>query len=220
MFTGVVQERGRIAAVLERGGLTRLEIEADAVLGDLAVGGSLAVNGACLTATAVGPRTVTVEAVPETLRRTNLAALASGARVNLERPLAVGGRLEGHWVQGHVDAVARVRGRRPEAEGAERLEIELPAGLARYVVEKGSIAVDGVSLTVGEVGDGAFAVYLIPHTLSATTLGERHPGQLVNLEADILAKHLERLLAAGSRAAAPAAAAASGAIDALLAGDD
>jgi riboflavin synthase len=204
MFTGIIEERGEIAAVSPAGGVTRLDIRARQVLGDLAIGGSVAVNGACLSATAIGDRLFTVEAIPETMRRTNLGELRPGSAVNLERSLRLGGRLEGHWVQGHVDAVTRVVGRRREADRSERFEFELPAAQARYVVEKGSVALDGISLTVGEVGESTFAVYLIPHTLEVTTLGTRQPGDRLNLEVDILAKYVERLMASG-RIEAPAA---------------
>jgi len=173
------------------------------------VGGSVAVNGACLTATTIGSRSFTVEAIPETMRRTNLHLLRPGARVNLERALALGSRLEGHWVQGHVDAVVRVLTRQAEGDRSVRFEFELPAEVARYLVTKGSVTLDGISLTVGEVGTASFAVYLIPHTLAVTTLGERQPGSLVNLEVDILAKYVERLQATAG-GARPAAAATTG----------
>jgi len=197
MFTGIIEERGQIISVLPAGGITRLEIRAARVLEDLEIGGSVAVNGACLSATRIATASFTVEAIPETMRRTNLGRLEPGSSVNLERSLRLGSRLEGHWVQGHVDAVCRVVSRRREADRSERFDLELPGPTAPYVVEKGSVALDGISLTVGEVGEATFAVYLIPHTLEVTTLGERRVGDLVNLEVDILAKYVERLLAAG-----------------------
>ncbi len=229
MFTGIIEEQGVIGAVSQVGGVTRIEIGASLVLEDLVIGGSVAVNGTCLTATTIGSRSFTVEAIPETMRRTNLHLLRTGVRVNLERALALGSRLEGHWVQGHVDAVTRVLSRRTEGDRSVRFEFELPAELARYLVKKGSVTLDGISLTVGEVGAGSFAVYLIPHTLDITTLGERQPGGLVNLEVDILAKYVERLLSSPGDARRSAAAAAGGreiksppgsSIDAFLLGDD
>jgi riboflavin synthase len=185
------------------GGVTQLEIRAQRVLADLEIGGSVAVNGACLSATSISEGSLTVDVIPETLRRTNLHQLRPGSAVNLERSLALGDRIEGHWVQGHVDAVTRLRSRRTEADRSERFEFELPADLAKYVVEKGSITLDGISLTVGEVDEESFAVYLIPHTLALTTLRERQPGSLINLEVDILAKYVERLLQSRSAAGRP-----------------
>jgi riboflavin synthase len=202
------------------GAVARLEVEAPWLAGDLAVGDSVAVDGCCLTVVAGGPGRFAADVVAETLRRTALGRLAAGARVNLERPLAIGGRLGGHLVQGHVDGVGRVLEVRPvpggsgrggpgDPEGVHRsvgarsappedrrgleVKVELPDDLARYVVEKGSIAVDGVSLTVAGVGQGWFAVALVPHTLATTTLGERAPGDPVHLEVDVVAKYVERL---------------------------
>ncbi|MGD8395912.1 MAG: riboflavin synthase [Candidatus Eiseniibacteriota bacterium] len=197
MFTGIIEEVGTIGGMQPAGGVTRLDIRARGVVADLTLGGSVAVNGCCLSAVEVGDAGFSVEAIPETLRRTNLGGLRVGARVNLERSLRMGARLEGHWVQGHVDAVVRLRGRRREGERSERFEFELPAAVRPYVVEKGSVGLDGTSLTVGEVTPDGFAVYLIPHTLVVTTLGDRRPGDRVNLEVDILAKYVERLLEAG-----------------------
>ncbi|WP_217912997.1 riboflavin synthase [Miltoncostaea marina] len=194
MFTGLVEEGGRVAAVApgERG--ARLEIAARTVLEGLEVGDSVAVNGACLTAVEVGAGGFAVDAVAETLRRTALGALAPGDRVNLERPMRLGDRLDGHLVQGHVDGVGTVRAVRPEGESAV-LEVAAPPELLRYVVEKGSIAVDGVSLTVaGRLAD-AFTVALIPHTMSVTTLGPQALGRAVNLEVDVVAKYVESLAA-------------------------
>jgi len=200
MFTGIVEELGRVVDLSPRGGVHRLTVAASSVLDELPIGGSIAVNGVCLTAVTVDSDRLTVEVIQETLRRSNLGDLRVGAAVNLERPLRAGGRLDGHWVQGHVDGVARVLGRRADGRGSERIEIELPVDLARYVVPKGSIAVDGISLTVGEVTARSFAVYLIPHTLQVTTMGRRAVGARLNLEVDILAKYVERLTA-GARSA-------------------
>jgi riboflavin synthase len=196
MFTGIVEGTGTVAAMRRppAGGAARLEVEAPWPAGELAVGDSVAVDGCCLTVVARTAGGFAADVVAETLRRTTLGRLPAGARVNLERPLALGGRLGGHLVQGHVDGVGRVLERRPAGEGGEEVRVDLPGDLARYVVEKGSIAVDGVSLTVAGVGQGWFAVALVPHTLAATTLGERAPGDPVNLEVDVVAKYVERLV--------------------------
>ena len=195
MFTGIVEGTGTVAALAAAGDASgaRLEVEAPWLAGQLAVGESVAVNGCCVTVAEPTPAGFAADLVAETLRRTALGGLRPGARVNLERPLPLGGRLGGHLVQGHVDGVARVLERIPVGDG-EEVRIELPADLERYVVEKGSIAVDRVSLTVAGVGPGWFAVALVPHTLAVTTLGERRPGDLVQLEADVIAKYVERLV--------------------------
>jgi riboflavin synthase len=195
MFTGIVEGTGTVVALTHSGSGhgARLEVDAPWPPGELAVGDSVAVDGCCLTVVARTPGGFAADLVAETLRRTALGRLATGARVNLERPLALGGRLGGHLVQGHVDGVGRVLDRRPAGEG-EEVRVELPEELARYVVEKGSIAVDGVSLTVAAAGPDWFAVALVPHTLAATTLGERGPGDPVHLEVDVVAKYVERLV--------------------------
>jgi riboflavin synthase len=200
MFTGIVEGTGRVVtlAVAPGGAGARLEVEAPWPAGTLAAGDSVAVDGCCLTVAAATPTGFAADLVAETLRRTALGRLAAGDRVNLERPLALGGRLGGHLVQGHVDGVARVLERQAAGEGRE-LRVELPEALARYVVEKGSIAVDGVSLTVAGVGQGWFAVALVPHTLATTTLGERGAGDPVHLEVDLVAKYVERLVQPWSR---------------------
>jgi riboflavin synthase len=196
MFTGIVEGTGTVAAltVAPDGGGARLEIEAPWLAGDLRLGESVAVNGCCVTVAAPAAAGFAADLVAETLRRTALGGLAAGARVNLERPMALGGRLGGHLVQGHVDGVARIIDRTPGSLG-EEVRVELPEALERYVVEKGSIAVDGVSLTVAGVGPGWFAVALVPHTLEVTTLGDRRPGDPVQLEVDVVAKYVERLVA-------------------------
>src|SRR5215212_7429111 len=205
MFTGIVEGTGTVAALAAAadGSGARLEVDAPWLAGQLAVGESVAVNGCCLTVAEPTPAGFAADLVAETLRRTALGGLAAGTRVNLERPVPLGGRLGGHLVQGHVDGVARVLERTPVGEG-EEVRIELPADLARYVVEKGSIAVDGVSLTVAATGPGWFAVALVPHTLEVTTLGDRRPGDPVQLEVDMVAKYIERLVAPFTdRAGAP-----------------
>ncbi len=196
MFTGIVTELGRISAADEVAAGRRFIIEAKQTRDGLEIGDSVAVNGACLTATELRPDGFAVAAVQETLDRTNLGGLAPGDLVDLERPLPVTGRLDGHIVQGHVDGVGTVEWLRPEGD-ARRMRVSLPPGLARYVVEKGSITVDGVSLTVTAADDAGFEVALIPHTLEVTVLGRRALGDTVNLEVDVLAKYVERLLEGG-----------------------
>jgi riboflavin synthase len=195
MFTGIVEGTGTVAALAAAADASgaRLEVEASWLAGQLAVGESVAVNGCCVTVAEPAAAGFAADLVAETLRRTALGGLRAGARVNLERPMPLGGRLGGHLVQGHVDGVTRVLDRTPVGDG-EEVRIELPADLERYVVEKGSIAVDGVSLTVAGVGPGWFAVALVPHTLEVTTLGERRPGDPVQLEVDVVAKYVERLV--------------------------
>jgi riboflavin synthase len=210
MFTGIVEGTGTVAALAAAadGSGARLEVEAPFLAGDLRLGESVAVNGCCLTVAEATGDGFGADLVAETLRRTALGGLAAGDLVNLERPMTLGGRLGGHLVQGHVDGVARVLDRTaigPEGSGepqggapvrrGQEVRIELPPDLGRYVVEKGSVAVDGVSLTVAGVGPGWFAVALVPHTLEVTTLGRRRPGDPVQLEVDVVAKYVERLVA-------------------------
>jgi riboflavin synthase len=194
VFTGLVEEGGRIRDVRPAQGGARLSIGARRVLEDLALGDSVAVNGACLTAVEIDAEGFAVDCVAETLRRTTLGGLGAGDAVNLERPMRLGDRLDGHLVQGHVDGVGHVRAVRPEGESAV-LEVAAPAALLRYVVEKGSIAVDGVSLTVAERLADAFTAALIPHTMAVTTLGPQALGRAVNLEVDVVAKYVESLAA-------------------------
>jgi len=190
VFTGIVREVGTVEAVEAGAGEgVRLVVRAPGTAAATGVGDSVAVNGVCLTAVAVADGTLAFDAVPETLRRSSLGRLRDGARVNVEAALRAGEPLGGHLVQGHVDGVGRVG--RADAEG---LEIEPPAELARYLVEKGSVAVEGVSLTIAALGEDAFSVALIPHTREQTTLGALREGDEVNLEVDVLAKHVERLL--------------------------
>jgi riboflavin synthase len=209
VFTGIVEGQGTVAALrfAPDGSAAVVEVEASWLDGTLRAGDSVAVNGCCLTITRVigtgadgagpgGPAQpgFAADVMAETLRRTALARLVPGARVNLERPLALGERLGGHLVQGHVDGLGTLLERRPGGEGSEVLRFRLDPGLARYLVEKGSVAVDGVSLTVAAAGPDWFEVALIPHTLAVTTLGTHAPGGVVNLEVDLLAKYVERLL--------------------------
>ncbi|HYF74639.1 MAG TPA: riboflavin synthase [Nocardioides sp.] len=194
MFTGIVEELGTVAAVEDQGDAIRLTIHAATVLEDAGLGDSIAVNGCCLTVAARDGDTWTADVMQETLDKTSLYGVRPGDRVNLERAVTADKRLGGHIVQGHVDGVGTVVSRTP-SEHWEVVEIQMPPELGRYLVDKGSITVDGVSLTVVEARDDTFTVSLIPETLARTTLGTRQPGERVNLEADILAKHVERLLA-------------------------
>ncbi len=197
MFTGIVEEIGEVLTVRESAEVVVFTVLGRTVTSDAAHGDSIAVNGVCLTV--IDPAgstegTFTVELVPETLKRSSLGAVVEGAKVNLERAMPVNGRLGGHIVQGHVDGVATVLSRSP-SERSDELVFSLAPDLARYVVEKGSITVDGVSLTVAGVTSDTFTVALIPTTLAHTTLGIRHPGDTVNLEVDVVAKYVEKLAA-------------------------
>ena len=195
MFTGIIEGTGTVAALAAAadGSGARLAVDAPWLAGRLGLGESVAVNGCCVTVAETTPGGFAADLAAETLRRTALGGLVAGAEVNLERPMALGGRLGGHLVQGHVDGVAKVLDRTPVGQG-EEVRVELPPDLERYVVEKGSVAVDGVSLTVAGVGSGWFAVALVPHTLEVTTLGRRRPGDPVQLEVDVVAKYVERLV--------------------------
>jgi riboflavin synthase len=193
MFTGIVREVGRVESISGQPGGVRLVIDAPATAAGTAVGDSVSIDGVCLTAVAVSGALMSFDAVPETLARTSLGGLASGARVNVEPALRAGEPLGGHYVQGHVDGVGVVRSVDDERDG-RRVWIDAGAAMLRYAVEKGSITVQGTSLTVAGLDDTGFAVALIPHTLEATTLGELAPRSPVNLEVDVLAKYVERLL--------------------------
>jgi len=203
MFTGIVEELGRVVGVAPNEGGAQMTIEATTVLDDAELGASIALNGCCLTVVAFDERSWSADVVIETLARTNLGDLTVGDAVNLERPVRLTDRLGGHLVQGHVDATGAVRHREPQPDGSTWITIGAPAELLRYVVHKGSITVDGVSLTVARRHDDAFSVALIPHTLAATTLGTRGPNSRVNLEADLIAKYVEALLAPGRLEATP-----------------
>jgi riboflavin synthase len=196
MFTGIVAHMGSVVEVDDDGSLRRLTVEAGA-LSDLSVGDSIAVNGVCLTAVSIQDSRIDVEVMHETLSRSSLGAIQPGDPVNLERPMSAQGRFDGHIVQGHVDGVGTVTEVLDESEG-RRLTIQVPLELSRFIVEKGSITVDGVSLTVSGIDSDRFEVALIPHTLEVTTLGLRKEGDPVNLEVDVIAKYVERLLKAGS----------------------
>lgn len=198
MFTGIIEELGQVVAFTQLGDAARLEVSGPVVTQDARAGDSVAVNGVCLTAVGIGEGRFSADVMAETLHRSSLGDLQVGDRVNLERPVAIGGRLGGHMVQGHVDGVGTVLSRTP-AEHWELVRIGFPEELARYIVVKGSIAIDGVSLTVVEIESGGthgpwLSVSLIPTTLSMTTLGNCAPGSSVNLEVDIIGKYVERLL--------------------------
>ncbi|MER7070134.1 riboflavin synthase [Terrabacter sp. NPDC000476] len=193
MFTGIVEELGTVVAVEHGPESAVLRIDGPLVVADATHGASIAVNGVCLTVTTHDEAGFAVDVMAETLRRSSLGTLAPGDRVNLERAMRADGRFGGHVVQGHVDGTATITGRTP-GDRWETVDLTLPAGLAAYVVEKGSITVDGVSLTVSHVGDDAFGVSLIPTTLELTTLGHKGIGDVVNLEVDVIAKYVERLL--------------------------
>jgi len=196
MFTGIVEHRGSVLAVESANGGMRLVVDTGP-LPQIELGGSIAVNGVCLTGVESGPGQIAVDVVSETLSRSTLGELQPGDPVNLERPMAAGGRFDGHIVQGHVDGVGVIAAVEPEGQG-KRMRLRVPDALNRYVIEKGSITVDGVSLTVAAVEGEEVDVALIPHSLQVTTLGLRAVGEKVNLEVDLIAKYVEKLLRAGS----------------------
>ena len=193
MFTGIVEERGRVRSVGPGPAGTRLIVECGTVAEDAAPGASIAVNGVCLTVVERDQSVLAFDLVSETMDRSALGDLRPGDPVNLERPVTLMTRLGGHLVQGHVDGVGTVESLAREG-GAATMTVRLPDGLGRYLIEKGSVAVDGVSLTVASVEDAAFTVALVPHTLTLTTLGDRSSGDRVNLEVDVVSKYVEKLL--------------------------
>jgi riboflavin synthase alpha subunit len=193
VFTGIIRERGRVAAIEGGADGVRLTVEAPETAAAVAPGDSVALAGVCLTAVAVPNGRIVFDAVPETLRRSTLAQITPGDDLNIEPAVRAGDPLGGHYVQGHVDGVGRVHAVEREGDGT-RVWIEAPAEVLRYCVEKGSVTVDGVSLTVAALSEDGFAVALVPHTLAVTTLGALLAGKEVNLEADVLAKYVERLL--------------------------
>jgi riboflavin synthase len=194
MFTGIVQELGNVSEFEPRPTGARIVVACREILADLQIGASIAVNGCCLTAVAISGRGFTADVAPETLRRTNLGDLRAGSRVNLERPLSVSARLDGHFVLGHVDGTAKLLSLDSLGEDNWWLKIQLPPGLDRYVVSKGSVAVDGISLTVASIEGDIAGFTIIPHTYRNTTLGHYQPNARLNIEVDILAKHLEKLM--------------------------
>jgi len=194
MFTGIIEETGAVEEFSRQVQGATLRVGAETVLSDLAAGGSIAVNGVCLTATVIQDHSFSADLSPETLERTTLGALKSGSKVNLERPLLPTGRLSGHFVQGHVDGVGELVSLATVGDGNWGLQIRVPQELLRYLVYKGSIAIDGISLTIASVEDDTIGVAIIPHTYEATSLGELETGAKVNLECDVIAKHVERLM--------------------------
>ena len=193
MFTGLVEETGELLALERSAAGARLTLRAPVITGDIRLGDSVAVNGCCLTVTAREGEMLAFDLLDETLARTNLGQLAAGAPVNLERALAAHARLGGHFVQGHIDTASRVLAFE-QVKADHRLEIALPGEFARYVAFKGSIAIDGISLTVAEVAADSFVVWIIPHTMAVTNLHGRKTGESVNLEFDLLAKYVERIV--------------------------
>ncbi len=194
MFTGLIESTGRVAVFIRRGEAGLLTVETSLPTAEIAIGDSVAVNGACLTVTATGSGTLTFEVSPESLTRTTLGKLHSGCRVNLERALRLGDRLGGHIVSGHIDCCAQLS-RSEVRSGNHMLQFTLPSGHARYLVEKGSVAIDGISLTVNSVTADGFSVNIIPHTQVNTTLNQIRSGDTVNIETDIIGKYVERLTA-------------------------
>ncbi|HEX5096956.1 MAG TPA: riboflavin synthase [Acidimicrobiia bacterium] len=194
MFTGIVEELGRVRAITPNAGGARIEIDATTVLDDVELGASIAVNGCCLTVVAFDEKGWAADAVIETLSLTNLGDLSAGSPVNLERPVRLADRLGGHLVQGHIDGTGTLTARAPQPDDSVFMRFDAPPQVQRYVVHKGSITVDGISLTVAALHETGFTIAVIPHTLAVTTLGTREPGERVNLEADLVAKYVERLL--------------------------
>ena len=195
MFTGIIEELGSVEAIEDQGDAVRLSVRGPLVVSDAGDGDSIAVNGCCLTVASHDGEVFTADVMRETLDKTSLGAFRPGTRVNLERAVTAEKRLGGHIVQGHVDGTGEILSRTP-SEHWEVVEVGLPDGMGRYLVDKGSITVDGVSLTVVTVTDDSFTVSLIPETLSRTTLGIKQPGETVNLEVDVIAKHVEKLVSA------------------------
>jgi riboflavin synthase len=193
MFTGIIEEMGSVKALRREGGAARLTIAASTVLGGTVLGDSICVNGVCLTVVHMTPQEFSADVAVETLRVTNLGDLKNGTKVNLERALQLSARIGGHLVSGHVDAVGRIREKREEGNGW-RIFIDGPDSVLRYVIKKGSIAIDGISLTVADMNQSGFSIAMIPHTAKLTTLGFKSAGDRVNLESDIIGKYVERLL--------------------------
>jgi len=193
MFTGIIEETGKVEAVAKGSNSAVITIAAVKVLEDTKIGDSIAVNGVCLTVTSISGRKFSADVMAETLRRSSLGSLKHGSMVNLERAMAANGRFGGHIVSGHIDGVGVISSFEKE-DNAVWVEIETPAKILRYIVEKGSITIDGISLTVAKLTDSSFAVSVIPHTGEETTLLNRNPGEIVNLENDIVGKYVERLM--------------------------
>ncbi|HYZ86784.1 MAG TPA: riboflavin synthase [Bryobacteraceae bacterium] len=195
MFTGIIEEVGTVASIESAASGARIRVDCETVLSDATLGSSIAVNGVCLTAVELASTSFSADLAPETLKRTNLGALKLGSLVNLERPMSPSGRLSGHIVQGHVDGTGQLLSLDQAAPDAWWLRIAIPRELDRYVVFKGSICIDGISLTVAAVEDLVVSVAIIPHTYTHTALRDRKPGDAVNLETDIIAKYVEKMIA-------------------------
>ena len=194
MFTGIIEEVGKVLDLTPSGSGVRLTIEATKMLDDIEIGASIAVNGCCLTVTDYGDNWWSADAVPETMDRTSLGSLAQQSLVNLERPVQASGRLGGHIVQGHVDSTTQIMNIESEDDGSYKYTFDLDDSWSRYICEKGSIAIDGISLTVANVDDTSFSIAIIPHTWEVTNLSNKTSGDSVNIEVDVLAKYVERQL--------------------------
>ena len=194
MFTGIVEELGSVKALRRDAGAARLTVSASLVLGGTVLGDSISVNGVCLTVVEMGKSEFSADVALETLKVTNLGELSVGQQVNLERAMQLSARIGGHLVSGHVDAVGRIRAKKQEGN-SWRIIIDTPAPALRYIIKKGSVAIDGISLTVADVDASGFSIAMIPHTAKLTTLGSKHAGDSVNLETDIIGKYVEKLLA-------------------------
>jgi riboflavin synthase len=193
MFTGIIEEIGTISGIKQSGNAIEMTIAAQKILTDVSLGDSIAVNGVCLTVTSFTSQAFSVDIMPETVKSTSLQQLHKGSSVNLERAMSAGGRFGGHFISGHVDGLGTIK-RKERVENAVYYDISLPEELAHYIVYKGSVAVDGTSLTIFGVDQNSFTISLIPHTLTETILGEKGPGDTVNVECDMLAKYIERIM--------------------------
>lgn len=193
MFTGIIEEKGTVMQIRQTGDAIVMKLAAQKILADVHEGDSIAVNGVCLTVTGFDSRSFSVDLMPETVRNTSLRDLAAGDQVNLERAMAAAGRFGGHFVSGHVDGIGKIRSRRPE-HNAVYYEIEVGKELRKYMILKGSVAVDGASLTIFGLTNDSFTISLIPHTVKETIIGDKGPGDIVNIECDMLAKYIEELL--------------------------
>ncbi|UOE92439.1 riboflavin synthase [Alkalihalobacillus sp. LMS39] len=193
MFTGIIEEKGKIGAIQQKNEAIVMTIEANVILEDVHLGDSIAVNGVCLTVTSFTTKSFTVDLMPETVRNTSLKLLSRGSNVNLERAMAAGGRFGGHFVSGHVDGIGTIIKKQP-VDNAIYYEIEVPQELRRYFIVKGSVAIDGTSLTVFGVSDSTFTVSIIPHTVQETIIGDKGVGDIVNLECDMIGKYIEQFI--------------------------
>ncbi|MGJ9384889.1 riboflavin synthase [Salipaludibacillus sp. CF4.18] len=193
MFTGIIEEKGRVESIRQSGESIVMSIEASKILADVKLGDSISVNGVCLTVTSFQATAFTVDIMPETVRSTSLQSLTSRSEVNLERAMPANGRFGGHFVSGHVDGIGTIRTKRPE-HNAVYYEIEISAELRKFMMMKGSVTVDGTSLTIFGLDENVFTISIIPHTIQETILGQKGPGDIVNIECDMLAKYIEELL--------------------------